>query len=82
MLCLFCVSNFILSTIQNCSATEGADSRPASGPGTPSDEKAGQVGMGKYIFSLRIVLFGTCPFYPISDVSVGRQKKIASTSKQ
>lgn len=28
------------------SATEGADSRPASGPGTPSDEKAGQVGIG------------------------------------
>ncbi|XP_055314796.1 synapse-associated protein of 47 kDa isoform X4 [Sitodiplosis mosellana] len=27
------------------SATEGADSRPASGPGTPSDEKGGQVGM-------------------------------------
>lgn len=31
-----------------CSATEGADSRPASGPGTPTDEKAGQVGMGKW----------------------------------
>ncbi|XP_031638234.1 synapse-associated protein of 47 kDa isoform X2 [Contarinia nasturtii] len=27
------------------SATEGADSRPASGPGTPTDEKGGQVGI-------------------------------------
>lgn len=32
--------------IGTSSATEGADSRPASGPGTPTDEKAGQVGMG------------------------------------
>lgn len=32
---------------KNYSATEGADSRPASGPGTPTDEKAGQVGIGK-----------------------------------
>lgn len=31
------------------SATEGADSRPASGPGTPSEEKAGQVGIGNWI---------------------------------
>lgn len=38
-------SIFVLIKIEN-SATEGADSRPASGPGTPSDEKAGQVGMG------------------------------------
>lgn len=30
------------------SATEGADSHPASGAGTPTDEKAGQVGMGKW----------------------------------
>lgn len=29
------------------SATEGADSHPASGSGTPTDDKAGQVGMGK-----------------------------------
>ena len=31
------------------SATEGADSAPQSGPGTPSEEKAGQVGMGNEI---------------------------------
>lgn len=35
------------------SATEGADSRPASGPGTPTDEKGGQVGIGNWFtFSL------------------------------
>lgn len=32
----------------NFSATEGADSAPGSGPGTPSEEKAGQVGMGMF----------------------------------
>lgn len=32
------------------SATEGADSAPVSGAGTPSEEKVGQVGMGKLFF--------------------------------
>lgn len=32
-----------------CSATEGADSAPVSGAGTPSEEKVGQVGMGESI---------------------------------
>ena len=31
------------------SATEGADSRPVSASGTPTDEQAGQIGNGKSI---------------------------------
>lgn len=46
---LFSVLFFIWFFPKLYSATEGADSRPASGPGTPTDEKAGQVGMGKKI---------------------------------
>lgn len=40
---------FAFSILKIFSATEGADSHPASGAGTPTDEKAGQVGMGKFI---------------------------------
>lgn len=45
---LFC--NY--SIINLFSATEGADSAPVSAPGTPSDEKAGQVGMGIWQYCL------------------------------
>lgn len=40
---MFCI--FFQKKKKN-SATEGADSRPASGPGTPTEDKAGQVGNG------------------------------------
>lgn len=43
---LVCVCTVCAAT---CSATEGADSAPVSGAGTPSEEKVGQVGMGESI---------------------------------
>lgn len=39
------VSVFLFN-FQTRSATGGADSRPATGPGTPTEENAGQIGQG------------------------------------
>lgn len=43
------VSLYLCRVLVACpnSATEGADSAPVSGAGTPSEEKVGQVGMGE-----------------------------------
>lgn len=46
------------------SATEGADSAPVSGAGTPSEEKVGQVGMGEFleVFSFNVFAYSNCNF--------------------
>lgn len=42
-----------MQSVVHPSATEGADSNPVSGQGTPSEEKVGQVEMGKRAWSAK-----------------------------